>query len=141
MVGHPFFHRDTNAGNFSRIHPNSWSALFESRFETIDAQNSRHHFQKSLEIAVEVFFNKLDDRIGHQLAWSVKSGLTAPVNRVKFNTSLVQCRFRNAQILLAPASPKGDHPWVLHQDQAIGGRSVDPLFNQGELTLKDLVVP
>jgi hypothetical protein len=71
----------------------------------------------------------------------MKGRLTAAVNFIYFNTTLLQRRFRNAQILLASASPEGDHGWVLHQNQAIGCRSVDPLFNQIELTLQSLVVP
>jgi hypothetical protein len=53
----------------------------------------------------------------------------------------MQRRLRNAQVLLAAASPEGDHRWVLHQNQAIGRRPVGPFFNQGKLTLKSVIVP
>jgi hypothetical protein len=86
-----------------------------------------------MQIKVQILFSKLDDRISDELAGTVESGHSAPVN-VKYGSPFSPERFfTDTQLFHTAASSDGHNGWMFDQDDTVHGKSCNALRNESLL--------
>ncbi len=115
MVRHPASHSHANRGNLFLSHPHSGQPVFSLRAEPILGQDSDQHRLKRTQIRVHVptMACQVEDRITHQLAWSMEGHIPSPSNTMDRDLPRIQ------QVSLVSSSPQGKDRWMLKEKKRV----------------------